>query len=106
MGCPARGLLVNEMLIGIGEVGWSRLQANLVGRPGQVADHQLMLRISRVQQRLELAELLRSFEQRIADERNVVAVVQSQWQLGRHRLRGVRTRRGLLVDAVLSEVFA
>ena len=66
-------LLVLQVLLGVGEVGRPRLEVDRVGRPGQVADDQLMPGIALLQEGLEVAELLRAFQQRVADQRDPVS---------------------------------
>lgn len=95
--------LVRQMLFGIGEVGRTRLQCNLVGRPGQMPDDQLVSRELLMQHRLEIAELGRSFERGIPDQRNPIALAQLQRQNGGDGRAGIGPRSGFLVNAELME---
>ena len=60
----------------IGEVFRARSEPDLVGRPTQVADDELMLREARVQQRFEVAEVRHPLGQRVADEHDLIVRLQ------------------------------
>ena len=74
------GFLVREMLLGVGKVGRPRLHVNRVGRPSEMSHDKFMLRELLLQQRLEVPELLRALEQRVADQRDAVSLLQRQRQ--------------------------
>src|SRR5262245_52664376 len=63
-----------------------------------------MARKSLMEQCLDVTEELRALEQRAADERDVVAGPEFQWQTGRHGRCAGRMRGRLLIEAVFGEL--
>ena len=87
--------LARQVLRHGGEVVRTRLQIHLVRRPGEVSDHELVIGMRELDQRLDVAKLLRTIQQRVADEGNARAFFQLQRQRRFHGRRafGIRRRR-------------
>ena len=54
------GFLVREALRDVGKVGRARLQVGRIGRPGEIADDEIVFGVCLMQHRLEVAEVLRA----------------------------------------------
>ena len=74
------------MLFHIREIRRTRLRAQLIRRPREIAHHQFRLRMRLLQCRLEMPEMLCPIQQCIANERNPRPLPQLQRQHGPHRL--------------------
>ena len=92
-----------QVLFDRGEIVGARLQIDLVGRPGEVADDELVVGMSEVQEGFEMRKLLRAVEQRVADERDAVALFQLQRQGGGDGRGFFRFGSVLRIDAVIGE---
>jgi hypothetical protein len=94
---------MEEVLIDVGEIGGAGGEVDCVGRPGEIADDELVLGKSLVEEGLEVAEKLGALEERVADQGDVVAGIQLQRKVRRNRRGCGGTGGGLLVDAVLGK---
>src|SRR6056297_36196 len=92
------------MLVEVCKVGWAWLQLGSVGRPSQIADHNLRPRVCLLEHRFEISEMLLSFEQRVADQCDARIWLKLQWQAGRYCCSRFGPGRGLLVDAEGQEI--
>ena len=97
------GALVAQVLPDVGEVRGARLEIGRVGRPREVAHDEIERGVSRVEERLEVPEVLLALEEEIPDERDAVPLHEPQRRARLDRLRGLGARSGLGVDRVLCQ---
>ena len=81
--------MIDEVAAVVGEALTPQADRELVGRPAEVADIQLVLRKPRVQQRLEVSEILHPLGEGVADKHHMVM----RPKLEPRRLGGERMRR-------------
>ena len=89
------GLVVEQVLVQRGEVVRAGHQVDLVRRPGKVAHDELLLREALVEERLEVAEMVGSIEQGVADVSDTRAGLDLEGQLGPGCLARPRLGRGV-----------
>ena len=94
---------MKQVLLRVSKVVWTGLEIGRIGRPAKVSENELQAGVSLLDKRLDVTEMLGSFEQHITDESNAVALVQFQRQRGIGRLTGLRTRGRFPVDRVLCQ---
>ena len=91
------------MLVDVGEVFRSGGQIDFVGRPGEVADDEFVVREAGVQQGGQMPEELGTFEECVADQADVVAAVECERQRRRAGRAGVWPRGRLGEDPEAGE---
>ena len=97
------GLEIQEVLIEVPKVVGARLEVDFIGRPGEVADPELVLGKALVEQGFEVAEAPLGIEEEIANECNPGPGGEIERQAGPDRGGLGRARRGLEVDIVIRQ---
>ena len=93
-----------EVLVEVGEVVGTRHEVHFVGRPGEVANDEFVVRVVLVQQGLEMTVAALGIEKEIANEGNAGAGLELERQGGDDRLGRLGPRRGLEVEVVFGEL--
>jgi len=91
------------VLVEVAEIVGARLEVNFVGRPGEVADRELVFRETLVEERFEVAVTALVVELQVPDERDAGLGRDFEWQGGGDRLGLAGTGRGLEIDVVAGE---
>ena len=71
-----------QMLQQVGKIVGTRLHCRRVGWPGKMPHDQFVLRMTCLQHRLQVAKVSRAIEERVADQRDAIAMLQARAKAG------------------------